>query len=313
MEQPTPDSLQQPVAQPQPVIDPPQPPVAQPQPVVGSVPQPVEQPQPVVESAPQPMPQPTPQQPAPSAPKAPKKPMNPLMMAGLIYGLVVVVLVGAIVAILATRNNSGSGNLDEPVAVNPTDTPDPVEPRDNPGGDDPDEIEPTDSGDSGQTKPTTDSSKPTPELTESVCKKRGGIFSSYDSASFGDIEYDDAEDEDWSEESETAESPYYYCQSDNFYFGLTFLSDDQVSLYADAIRSSMDYSPESYVILENSDDYIKTYSYLDGMGCTYMAMHKNMIVTIVAENTSFAEDLLVELGLPDRSRATDNAQSGQLN
>ena len=134
---------------------------------------------------------------------------------------------------------------------------------------------------------------PTPELAESVCEKHGGEFVTKTTSS-----------DDYASD--------YLCEKDEegdntgtlFTFEIIFLKDDTIEKYRNMMENSLVNS--SMTTLEDSDEYVKTYMapsedyLLDDY--VFAALYKNVLIDLRVANISFGEDLLAELGFPNRSR-----------
>lgn len=135
--------------------------------------------------------------------------------------------------------------------------------------------------------------EPTPELAKSVCEKYGGKFSSNNNSQEGIISMYYCEKDDDEENSDTA-----------FSYEMAFIEDDKIDEFRRMMKSSLldDYS----VSLEDSDTYTKIYVppsdeiYL--VHHSFAGLYKNVAIELQVNDGIFGEDLLVELGFPNRSR-----------
>lgn len=273
----------------QPVMGVPQPlPDAQPLPVQPTQPEPV---QPVPDVQPLPM-QPVQQEPVSMQPDAAQlEPMQPmpesqpmpgmqpasgikskknLIMIGAIAGVVLIILIVVIIVIL----NSGKGSSQP---ANPIPEP---------------EL----------------SMVPTPELAESVCEERGGVFKSAEDYGL-----------DLSQNSNKYYSAMYSCEKysdgqaatlpDDFAYEIYFVSEELVDDYWSEIKTSFSEEAEgtnlasAYTMLENSDEYIKGH-----VAGEYIAAYQDAMIMVSAGSVKTAEDILAELGFPDRNRADSDEE-----
>ena len=135
--------------------------------------------------------------------------------------------------------------------------------------------------------------EPTPELAKSVCEKYGGKFSNNNNSQEGIISMYYCEKDDDEENSDTA-----------FSYEMAFIEDDKIDEFRRMMKSSLldDYS----VSLEDSDTYTKIYVppsddiYL--VHHSFAGLYKNVAIELQVNDGIFGEDLLVELGFPNRSR-----------
>ena len=147
-------------------------------------------------------------------------------------------------------------------------------------------------------------STPTIELARSVCEKHGGtIYDSKDHLNNSE-DYTDVLSCDGSE------------LSNPFNYRIFFVTDDSVDKYKEQVVSigNLTIMNDGFTILEDSDTYKKnyySYSYNSVTHYYYMAMYKNAIISLVTMDDSYAEDLLVELGFPDRSRVGSSATTNK--
>lgn len=138
-------------------------------------------------------------------------------------------------------------------------------------------------------------STPTMELAKSVCEKYGGsvrttenIEGSFDENFENAVECDNLEAKD---------------ESKQFAFGIYFLKDEVLESYWEDSRKA---AVKQFDILENSDTYLKGYLTTPNKASQhgFALLYKNAVAEVGARSGSFAEDLIVELGFPNRSRKT---------
>ena len=139
--------------------------------------------------------------------------------------------------------------------------------------------------------------KPNSDLAKTVCEKHGGELKTEDKPSG---EYELAVSC-----TNASSSPDPERINEVFLFEIYYLSNYNLNERLEKARSSLGDSPY-YRVLENSDDYIKVYAGVSndyGTEYNFAAFYKNMMVMVLTYNAPLAEDLLVELGFPDRGRA----------
>ena len=133
-------------------------------------------------------------------------------------------------------------------------------------------------------------STPTPELARTVCEKYGGKL---DSGEGSLVDYSDAIICD---NSLSSDKP--------FKFEEFFVKDDKLDRYWQDAKT--DLTNAGCEVLENSDTFIKCYAdermFTSSFKYTFEVMYKNAVAMITAADGDLIEDLLVELGFPDRSR-----------
>ena len=136
---------------------------------------------------------------------------------------------------------------------------------------------------------------PTMELAKSVCEKYGGsvkttegLEGSFDENFENAVECDNLEAKD---------------ESKQFAFGIYFLKDEVLESYWEDSRKA---AVKQFDILENSDTYLKGYLTTPNKASQhgFALLYKNAVAEVGAHSGSFAEDLIVELGFPNRSRKT---------
>ena len=175
-----------------------------------------------------------------------KKPMNPLVIAGAIYAVVVMVLVGAIIAVRVTRGNR--------------------------------------------------SGRPTPELAKSVCEKYGGVFEEMEASELG------------KSYNCTGKKGTAAFLANGAQFTIGFADDDKKAEFwaksKESISNNKGYEDISgYIVLENTDDFIKAYVTVAGLVRMYLVAYDNAIASVVVQSDSVAEEMIAELGFPDGKRA----------
>ena len=228
--------------------------------------------------------------------KPKKEPLTPLAIAALVYCAVVVLITGAIVGIKLTRNGSRS-------SVDPTPaTPVVLDPDDSSMDDGSDsEISET----SGVTELV-----PTAELAESVCEKHKGNF-------MNSTEHVD----------NSSDYSMYLCivdtddgnlidLTDDFQYTLYVFPDEKLDEYRKEMKNSETFHSESFVVLEDSDELYKGYGKKDLANMQgdkidaymYFVMYKNVAIFVEAYDTTSAENILAELGIPNE--ATEDDRSG---
>lgn len=143
-------------------------------------------------------------------------------------------------------------------------------------------------------------SRPTLELAELVCNKYGGELEVADS-------------------SELYTSELYYCMgkaeayyalSNGSQFAISFIDSGEKDETWSKIRSDISNSDghedvSGYVILENSDTFIKAYVAVSGLARAYIVAYDNAIAEVSASSDHAVEEILKELGFPDGKRADD--------
>ena len=292
--QPIPDTQPQPVqpVQPaQPVMPQPAQPVqmgvpqpVQPeQPVQPGVPQPVEQPQPMPGA--QPMPGVQPMQPEATVPDA--QPMQPvpeqqpmpgmspvsglkskknLIIIGAIAGVVLIIFIVVMIVMLNAGNGSSEPGEEIP------------EPAAN--------------------------LMPTPELAESVCQERGGTFKSAEDYSLNLEQESNKYYSDMYGCEKYSDSSKMPSEEGDFAYEIYFVKEEMKDEYWGKVKESFSEEAEAanlageYTVLENSDEYVKGH-----IGAEYIAAYDNAMIMLSAIDVKTAEEILVELGFPDRNRA----------
>ena len=153
----------------------------------------------------------------------------------------------------------------------------------------------------GDSTPSTESSRPTLELAKSVCAKYGGKLEATDNS------------------SDFYKSEFYYCAneenagivlSNGASLTIGFIRDNEKKEAWSEIRSTINDSKghedvSGFIILENSDNFIKAYSTIAGLARVYIVAYDNVIAEITAERDSTTEEILIELGFPTGKRAND--------
>ena len=139
---------------------------------------------------------------------------------------------------------------------------------------------------------------PTPELAKSVCEKHGGEFKDIlDPSSSYQEEYQAAFICSRTEQEDISSAFEYY---------VYFIKDEKKEEFWSKTKSSLD--NDYYTVLEDSDSYIKVYDSMSNDSRTttnymYEVLYKNAVGAVMTLDGPFAEQLLVELGFPDRSHA----------
>ena len=132
---------------------------------------------------------------------------------------------------------------------------------------------------------------PTLELAQSVCEKYGGEF---------ETEENDSEN--------LIVDSYVFCKTDDFSYNLGFFGEDVTNEYRSEIMRKMIVYPDEYehtIVLDNSDNIVKLYDD-SSEDIIYMIIYNSVMLELEVYDKDFnAEDLLVELGFPDRNRIED--------
>lgn len=138
------------------------------------------------------------------------------------------------------------------------------------------------------------------ELVKSVCEKYKGELTAVDrSTLYG--------------------AKSYYCNgtegpgiilSNGSQIAIGFIGDGEKDKVWSEIRSTINESEghedvSGYVVLEDSDTFIKAYATIAGLARVYIAAYNNAVIEVAAGSDHVVEELLAELGFPDGKRAAD--------
>ncbi|MBR3252584.1 hypothetical protein IKF84_00725 [Candidatus Saccharibacteria bacterium] len=257
-----------------------------------------------------------PQPAVPEVPKVPKKEMDPLTKNTIVFCLVVgAVIVFGIVGIILTlvlgagkHNNSGSNPntpINPPVAEN----------------------------------------VPSMELAEKVCKKYDGKFINIDEARFGAGGYSD---EYFSVEKVCERytyidvDPSVYRDSSHHMDGTPLTDQEIQEMYGVSIgptdfsysigvirdgkkeefwetqreyiindKASGDIS--SYIILEDSDEFIKACKSVAGLQLGCVGLYDDIVISVMTGDIDVMDEIFAELGFPDRATLAKYAESRSSN
>ena len=270
---PMPEPLPPEPTPPAPVVPEPPEPEPAPAPTPESTPEPAPAPapapteQPVLPAQPQPQPQPTAPTQTPSPAPTPKKKLSGGAIAGIVIASIIAIA-GIILGILTATGTLNWSQIFAGIGL---------------GG--------------SEGNPFSNSPTPTVSLAESTCKNHGGTFS--------DVTYK-MENSMPSDREVPDILGAYNCDfegsaqnnSNAVEFELILIDDNMVD-YFDEIGSF----PSSANILENSDEMIKFIDYKTDKYVEYYVLYKNAEVMLIAPNYDIAEQALVELGFPNRSKA----------
>lgn len=191
----------------------------------------------------------------------------------------VVVAVCAVVAIIMMN----SGNSTQPATPIP----------------EPDtEVEPEEEEEESGT-----STGPSVKLAETACEKYGGEFKDASENIDNSVGYS-----------------MYVCYADkngdnvisenDWQFMFYSFEDGELEQYWEQLKTPAENSLITTTVLEDTDEFYKRYDQNTTTGFyNYYVLYKDAVVNVAASDNSFIEDLLVELGFPDRSRASENTQN----
>ena len=262
----------EPISVPEPAPTPEPTPVPEPTPTPASAPTPEPTSAPETAQNPEPVsnPEPAPTQPAPEpAPTEtstePKKKLSGSAIAGIIIAGIIV-LAGIVIGVLSATNVIDWSKILSGVGFG---------------------------GGLFQNDPT-----PTVSLAESTCKNHGGTIS----------DLTDMVKESSSSEYTPDVLSAYECEfegsesesSDAIEFEFILIDGDIIEYF----KGSEESIPSGANILENSDEMIKFIDYYSENVVEYIVLYKNAEVILYARNNDTAERALVELGFPDRSKAS---------
>lgn len=158
------------------------------------------------------------------------------------------------------------------------------------------------------------SSKPTPELAESVCKKYGGELETITTSdlSSADNGYNDYLAVGYSCSGEKGKAAF---MMNGTQYTIMFLKDDKKDEYWAELRKTVaetePYEDMSgYSVLENSDNFIKVYMTIAGLVRGYTVAYDNAVAMVYTQSDSAAEDILRDLGFPEGAKV-DTAGSNK--
>lgn len=224
------------------------------------------------------------------------KTVNLLLIAGLIYALVVMTLIGAIVLVRVNRKETNSSA--------------------------------TQSNNSANTVLPT----PSLALAESVCSEYGGEFKDDSEARFGGYlsyskDFSDAKICEKYTHQEVDRGVYSSARHmdgtpltdeelqdmygvtigpKDFSYEIGILKEDTKENYrAKIIKSVVEYEGRGdvspYTILENSDELFKACNSVGGMMITCEAFYDDIFLIVTAQDYAMASDIFAELGFPDET------------
>ncbi|MBQ2659453.1 hypothetical protein IJF85_00525 [Candidatus Saccharibacteria bacterium] len=137
------------------------------------------------------------------------------------------------------------------------------------------------------------STGPSAALVKSTCERHNGTITAFDKEEVLSIM-------DSFTEGYYCEYNGSYSDDNAFEFAAYFINGSMI----DYFRTTSGSLPPSSTILENSDDMIKFYYCSSSSNyCSYDVLYKNVVIELVSTNTATAEQALIELGLPNRSKA----------
>ena len=137
------------------------------------------------------------------------------------------------------------------------------------------------------------STGPSAALVKSTCERHNGTITAFDKEVVSSIM-------DSFTEGYYCEYNGSYSDDNAFEFAAYFINGSMI----DYFRTTSGSLPPSSTILENSDDMIKFYYCSSSSNyCSYDVLYKNVVIELVSTNTATAEQALIELGLPNRSKA----------
>lgn len=158
---------------------------------------------------------------------------------------------------------------------------------------------------------------PTLELAQSVCEKYDGKIVDVSDARFGITSYSPDEyvlsTKVCERYSPNGDMPYpsdIYIGTKDFSYGISKLKEGKKQEYRSELEDSVVNSKSEadvsrYIVLENSDEFIKACNSVAGMLVTCVGMYKDVGFSIFSPDIDTIDNVLAELGFPDRAHIRD--------